>query len=144
MNKGEILGLADRDRRTLSDPQRLLWRDDVEGICPTPDVCWEYGDIARCGPCAIKQAEKFGIESNHALPNLPDVYRLRRANTQAADEIARLREALGVADAAIKEWFRYLHGGEMRGSYDGKPEREQLRKAGYVTTAALQHKEPQP
>ncbi|MBS87184.1 MAG: hypothetical protein CL858_29555 [Cupriavidus sp.] len=62
---------------------------------------------------------------------------------QAADEIARLREALGVADAAIKEWFRYLHGGEMRGSYDGKPEREQLRKAGYVTTAALQHKEPQ-
>ena len=92
MNKGEILGLADRDRRTLSDPQRLLWRDDVEGICPTPDLCWEYGDIARCGPCAIKQAEKFGIESNHALPNLPDVYRLRRANTQAADEIARLRE----------------------------------------------------
>jgi len=62
---------------------------------------------------------------------------------EAADEIARLREALGVADAAIKEWFRYLHGGEMRGSYDGKPEREQLRKAGYVTTAALQHKEPQ-
>ena len=62
---------------------------------------------------------------------------------EAADEIVRLREALGVADAAIKEWFRYLHGGEMRGSYDGKPEREQLRKAGYVTTAALQHKEPQ-
>jgi len=35
MNKGEILGLADRDRRTLSDPQRLLWRDDVEGIYKT-------------------------------------------------------------------------------------------------------------
>lgn len=48
-----------------------------------------------------------------------------------------LMEALGVADAAIKEWFRYLHGGEMRGSYDGKPEREQLRKAGYATTATL-------
>jgi len=153
MNKAEILGLADRDRRTLSDPQRLLWRDDVEGICPTPDLCWEYGDIARCGPCAIKQAEKFGIESNHALPNLPEVYRLRRASPQAADEIARLREerrrlveALKVADDAIKEMFRYYDGGETRGSYDGKPERAQLRKAGYATRAmiaALQHKEPQ-
>ena len=69
-------------------------------------------------------------------------HRIQAVRDQA-DEIARLREALGVADAAIKEWFRYLHGGEMRGSYDGKPEREQLRKAGYVTTAALQHKEPQ-
>lgn len=187
MNKAEILGLADRDRRTLSDPQRLLWRDDVEGICPTPGVCWEYGDTARCGPCAIKQAEKFGVESNHTIPNLPEVYRLRREARDQADEIARLRkrlevvedwsedadgiacrndtirlqderiarlreerrrlvEALKVADDAIKEMFRYYDGGETRGSYDGKPERAQLRKAGYATRAmiaALQHKEPQ-
>ena len=52
-------------------------------------------------------------------------------------EVARLREALGVADDAIKEMFRYYDGGETRGSYDGKPERNQLRKAGYATTAAL-------
>lgn len=146
--------LTDRERRTLSDPQRLLWRDDVEGICPTPGVCWEYGDTARCGPCAIKQAEKFGVESNHTLPNLPEVYRLRREARDQADEIARLREerrrlveALKVADDAIKEMFRYYDGGETRGSYDGKPERAQLRKAGYATRAmiaALQHKEPQP
>lgn len=70
--------LTDRERRTLTDPQRLLWRDDVEGICPTPGACWEYGDTARCGPCAIKQAAQHGIESNMALPNLPEVYRLRR------------------------------------------------------------------
>lgn len=73
---------------------------------------------------------------------------------EAADEIARLREerrrlveALKVADDAIKEMFRYYDGGETRGSYDGKPERAQLRKAGYATRAmiaALQHKEPQP
>jgi len=128
MNKGEILGLADRDRRTLSDPQRLLWRDDVEGICPTPDLCWEYGDIARCGPCAIKQAEKFGIESNHALPNLPDVYRLRRANTQAADEIARLREAL--------ETIARL-GVDMRADFSRSAQQSEIARA------ALQHKEPQ-
>lgn len=70
--------LDKRDRRTLSDPQRLLWRDDVEGICPTPGACWEYGDTARCGPCAIKQAAALGVESNMSLPNLPEVYRLRR------------------------------------------------------------------
>lgn len=61
----------------------------------------------------------------------PDVTETLRA------EVARLREALGVADAAIKEMFRYYDGGETRGSYDGKPERNQLRKAGYATTAAL-------
>lgn len=49
-----------------------------------------------------------------------------------------LREALKVADDAIREMFRYYDGGETRGSYDGKPERAQLRKAGYVVRAALQ------
>jgi len=48
-----------------------------------------------------------------------------------------LVEAVKTADAAIKEMFRYFDGGETRGSYDGKPERNQLRKAGYVTSAAL-------
>lgn len=63
------------------------------------------------------------------------------------EERRRLVEALKVADDAIKEMFRYYDGGETRGSYDGKPERAQLRKAGYATRAmiaALQHKEPQP
>ncbi|MDF0543347.1 hypothetical protein PX699_13395 [Sphingobium sp. H39-3-25] len=68
----------ERIRRTMTDPQRLLWRDDVEGICPTPDLCWEYCETARCGPCAIKQATSLGVESNHGIPNLPEVYRLRR------------------------------------------------------------------
>lgn len=56
---------------------------------------------------------------------------------RAADEIERLREALRVADDAIAEMFRYYDGGEMRGSYDGRPERDGLRKAGYAIRAAL-------
>lgn len=48
-----------------------------------------------------------------------------------------LREAVKVADDAINEMFRYFDGGETRGSYDGKPERAQLRKAGYATRNAL-------
>ena len=65
----------------------------------------------------------------------------------AALEVARLRaalagrgelmDALRTADAAIKEMFRYYDGGETRGSYDGKPERAQLRKAGYATSRAI-------
>lgn len=54
-----------------------------------------------------------------------------------AEDLARIRGALVIADAAIAEMFRYFDGGETRGSYDGKPERNQLRKAGYVTRAAL-------
>lgn len=73
-----MIALTERERRTLTDPQRLLWRDDVEGICATPDLCWEYSDTARCGPCAIEQAKRCGVESNLSLPNLPEVCRLRR------------------------------------------------------------------
>jgi len=50
---------------------------------------------------------------------------------------AAMKEALEVADDAINEMFRYFDGGETRGSYDGKPERAQLRKAGYATSNAL-------
>jgi len=53
------------------------------------------------------------------------------------EENVRLREALENAAHAIDEMFRYFDGGETRGSYDGKPERAQLRKAGYAVRAAL-------
>jgi hypothetical protein len=74
----------------MTDPQRLLWRDDVEGICPSPEVCFEYGAHARCGPCAIKQADKSGVVSDMTLPNLPEVCRLRRELAATLVEIERL------------------------------------------------------
>lgn len=52
-------------------------------------------------------------------------------------EIEKLKAALGTADEAIAYYLRYLDGGETRGSYDGKPERDALRKAGYATHSAL-------
>lgn len=87
---GELSTLRDRDRRTMTDTQRLIWRDDVDGICPTPDMCFEHGDHVRCGPCAIKQATAHGIVSDMSLPNLPEVSRQRR-------EITALREMLATA-----------------------------------------------
>ena len=80
------MDVTERWRRTMTDPQRLLWKDELGGICPSPEMCFEYGEHARCGPCAIKQATLLGIESDLSLPNLPEVYRLRRqlaALTQA-------------------------------------------------------------
>lgn len=80
--------LSERERRTLTDPQRLLWRDDVESVCPNPAFCFEDGGTVRCGPCAIKQAAALGIASNMGLPNLPEVSRLKR-------ELAAVRSILG-------------------------------------------------
>lgn len=61
---------------------------------------------------------------------------LDRAEALEADN-KRLREALGTSEAAISEFYRYQYGGEMRGSYDGKPERDGLWKAMYKARAAL-------
>ncbi|QZP07804.1 hypothetical protein [Caenibius sp. WL] len=85
-------GLSERERRTMTDHQRMLWRDDVEGICPTPDSCFEYGVLVRCGPCAIQQARQFGIEPYQPAANLPEVNRLRR-KLDAIREILITKEA---------------------------------------------------
>lgn len=45
--------------------------------------------------------------------------------------------ALKVANDAIAEYIRYLDGGEIRGSYDGKPERQGLREAHYKARRIL-------
>lgn len=56
---------------------------------------------------------------------------------EAASEIELLRHALRNSADAIDEFFRYWHGGEARGSYDGKPEREGLLKAGTMARRML-------
>jgi hypothetical protein len=68
----------------------------------------------------------------------------QRGFSEAADAGADLLEALKIASDAINEMFRYFDGGETRGSYDGKPERAQLRKAGYAVKAAIAAASPQP
>lgn len=57
--------------------------------------------------------------------------------TRLTAEVERLRGVVVTCDTAISEMFRYFDGGETRGSYDGRPERDQLRKAGYAVRAAL-------
>lgn len=98
--------------------------------------------------------EPFGLVSEHTdrchlVCFLAEKDEIIRAWSQRADnpEITRLRaqlaaarEGLEVANEAIRDMFRYYDGGETRGSYDGRPERRQLREAGgrvRITLAAL-------
>ena len=71
------------------------------------------------------------------LTNLSNMQAALDAVEAALAGRGELMDALRTADAAIKEMFRYYDGGETRGSYDGKPERAQLRKAGYATSRAI-------
>lgn len=86
---------------TLSDSGRLLRKEDVSGVCPHPDECFEYGTHVRCGPCAIKASAAKGVAIDDTLPNLPEVSRLRRelkaatARAEAAEaRVKALKEAL--------------------------------------------------
>lgn len=101
------------------------------------------------GPWRTEAADMFG-DHNIVLADGGDDCRAIAAvvsNLRPPEEVAAnaaviaaapdLLVALKVASDAINEMFRYFDGGETRGSYDGKPERAQLRKAGYAAKAAL-------
>ena len=87
-------GKAEPVARALTDPQRMLWKDDVEGICPSIDLCFEYGNTARCWPCAAKQSASLGVSVDTSQPNLPEVSRLRRELKAQGDRVARVVEWL--------------------------------------------------
>lgn len=52
-------------------------------------------------------------------------------------KLAAAEKALEATHEAISEYYRYQYGGEMRGSYDGKPERDALWKSMYQARAVL-------
>lgn len=59
-------------------------------------------------------------------------------------EAPSIKEALEVSGDAIDEYYRYWTGGESRGSYDGRPERDNLWKAMYAVRAARKALYPAP
>jgi hypothetical protein len=95
--------LADAVRFTMQDHQRLLRQKDVEDICPSQDLCFEYSDTVRCGPCAIRQAAKSGVETDHELPFAPEQYRLQRKLKSTEGDVINLQEALRELIAACAE-----------------------------------------
>jgi len=79
----------------------------------------------------------FDANVDGMLAEYPD---LLAEITRLRAQLAAAREGLEVANEAIRDMFRYYDGGETRGSYDGRPERRQLREAGErvrITLAAL-------
>lgn len=105
----------------------------------------------RCVDCGVQSPAKPTLDEAIAAWNTRADDTLRAENEMRTAELdfavekmaayrsenELLREAVKVADDAINEMFRYFDGGETRGSYDGNPERAQLRKAGYATRNAL-------
>ena len=109
--------------RTTAEAERDAWR---ERESETQEALQKIG-------------EEFGIHGGEPrVDGLLRVLREQRTDLAALKaEVERKNKALREAGEAIAEYFRYLHGGETRGSYDGKPEREGLRKAGYAVSRAL-------
>ena len=92
-----------RIARTLSDHGRMLWRDDVEGYCPSPELCFEYSATVRCSPCAIKQATASGVETLRPDQSyLPEVCRLNRELAEAKAREAELVKLLHKAHQLLE------------------------------------------
>jgi hypothetical protein len=94
IEKDELAKLQRAFHFTLTDGGRLLQKSDVEGICSSTELCFEYGNNVRCGPCAVKQAQKYGVTPDISQPFSPEEYRLRRRVRAAETEIGVLREVL--------------------------------------------------
>lgn len=92
--QSELDSLRAAFRFTLTDGQRLLQKSDVEDICPSKELCFGYGNRVRCGPCAVRQAQKHGVETDASLLFSPGEYRLERRVKAAETEIGLLNEAL--------------------------------------------------
>jgi len=78
----------------------------------------------------IKRVEYLDLDQDHS--ELKADYAVSEAQLKAVSK------ALEATHEAISEYYRYQTGGEMRGSYDGKPERNALWKSMYQARAALE------
>ena len=119
---------AEREARNLSDIQRLVWKDELAGICETLESCFDHDGPVRCGPCAIKASLAKGVEPDYTLPNLPEVSRLKREN-------ARLVGALEPF-AAMAAAYDPDEGDDPQWAYASRPTIGQVRNA-RATLAAL-------
>lgn len=120
-----------------SDPisGRSVWHDRLNWNGQHPKSSREL--VTRKNAEAVIAAERMKLEATAKVG-----LQLSEQVEALEAENKRLREALAMSEAAISEFYRYQYGGEMRGSYDGKPERDGLWKAMYLSRAALGEVEP--
>lgn len=138
---------AQRARQEFLDGSRDQWRTlqafarhrlaaipaASEGEAADPAEVWReaYVAVYGCEPTHAKEAYQAAYDVvGRAIASHP-------APSDQEKLVGELTEVLELASSAIDEMFRYFDGGETRGSYDGKPERNQLRKAGYAIKPVL-------
>lgn len=103
------------------------------------DMGFCYDDIESCNhDAAVDQTTAaWNTRASDA-----EITRLTEALRAAEERVGLLRDALGATESAIAEYYRYWTGGEMRGSYDGKPERNGLWQALHKARQALAGAKP--
>ena len=98
------------------------------------NACLDNGDE---GEWALELTRSTVAEARSAFLAWATVASSLPTPSDQEKRISELEAGLRTASDAINEMFRYFDGGETRGSYDGRPERNQLRKAGYELKSLL-------
>jgi hypothetical protein len=116
------------------------WEVNEDGVPSVQPTHWKplhlpRGDQVARVEALSDNAELLTIAWMDGSHRSTKAHRARIAKLEA--EVARLREALVATEGAIAEYYRYWTGGEMRGSYDGKPERASLWKSRQTARTAL-------
>lgn len=127
---------ADRLEYDSGSPEILAGAPDA----PVPDLTeamgvWKAAEQACCDTCDASLG-RYSAE-NDAMADLAAARVIATALADRDAQIAKLREGLKASHDAAAEYYRYWTGGETRGSYDGKPERNGLWKAMYGARAIL-------
>lgn len=99
---------------------------------------WSYsvGNLVRVYPLSDRGSPICGVHRRGRHLGRSDEREVI-ANAVLIAASPKMLAALEEAADAIKEYQRYRYGGEMRGSYDGKPELAGLWKAMHSARAAL-------
>lgn len=105
---------------------------------PAEGAPYGEGLIGRIDTLEVKNAElrrALAYAQGEQLRLMQERHELER-------QLKVAREALGATEGAIAEYYRYWTGGEMRGSYDGKPERNGLWQALHKARQSLAGAKP--
>jgi hypothetical protein len=143
MGKGTVM-TPDREklRQLVERADKAGWTLDTDGdLCARVPTCWRedawQDEQGRANAALV-------VAAVNALPSLLDEIERLEAERDAARsslgamqntaitlraDLAEAREALKLSESAMREYYRYWTGGETRGSYDGKPERNALWEA---------------
>ena len=122
--EAEYANQEERELVTRSQAEAIIAAKDADNAALTARIA----ELNKLNALVVRQREEANTYGDEGHT------RAEALETQ----LAAARKALEATHEAISEYYRYQTGGEMRGSYDGKPERNALWKSMYQARAALE------